>query len=346
MPIRVLVVDDSGFFRRRIVEILRGDADLEVVGEAADGQQAVAAAARLRPDVITMDIEMPVMDGITAVKQIQSRNRTPILMFSSLTHEGARATLDALAAGASDFMPKRFQDIARNQEEAVREFCARVRALGLRTVPARTVTAAPAAARAAARPEPVRAGSQQVVVIGASTGGPVALQTVLSQVPAAFPLPILVVQHMPAAFTGAFAERLDQVCRVHVKEAAEGDVLAPGTVYVAPGGRQMRVVRHGAGARIQIADAAANQIYKPSVDVTFDSVAEAYRGRVLAIMLTGMGADGCAGTRALKSAGAHVWAQDEQSCVIYGMPQAVVNAGLADCVLPVDAIGRALAQGH
>ena len=365
MPVRVLVVDDSGFFRRRLCEILSADALIEVVGTAVDGADGVKKAALLQPDVITMDIEMPVMDGITAVRRIMAARPTPVLMFSSLTHDGAQATLNALEAGAADFLPKQFEDIAKDREEAKQLLCARVRALARKpmaaprpAVAAATQTAgvaatgarpvavkapAPRPVPAVAKVEPVRRGQNQIVVIGTSTGGPVALQQVLTKLPANFPVPILLVQHMPASFTPAFAERLNQMCALSVKQAEDGDALMPGTVLLAPGGRQLLVEQRNGLVRARVIDGDPAMHYRPSVDITFASVAKAYAGKALAVVLTGMGADGREGARLLKQGGATVWAQDEQSCVIYGMPAAVVEAGLADRVLALSDIGPTLA---
>ncbi|HQU15065.1 MAG: chemotaxis response regulator protein-glutamate methylesterase [Chromatiales bacterium 21-64-14] len=350
-PVRALVVDDSGFFRRRVCEILSGDPNIQVVGTAHNGQDAIQKVTELRPDVITMDIEMPVMDGISAVRRIMSSQPTPILMFSSLTYEGAKATLDALDAGALDFLPKRLEDIARNREDANRMLRARVIALGRNPMRARAVTPPPAPVPAplarvvAPVPAPARrTGVYQVLVIGTSTGGPAALQRLLPTLPGDCPIPLFLVQHMPASFTGPFAERLDQLCKIHVKEAADGDPVEGGTAYLAPGGRQMLVERHDTGLRVRVVESRPDVMYRPSVDVSFASLARAYPGRVLAIILTGMGSDGREGARLLKETGSTVWAQDEASCVVYGMPQAVASAGLADRILSLDELGAGLAR--
>ncbi len=350
MAVRVLVVDDSGFFRRRIAEILRADPRLEVVGFAADGAEAVEAAVRLRPDVVTMDVEMPVMDGIEAVRRIMARAPTAILMFSSLTHEGAEATLAALEAGAADFLPKRLQDLAADQAEAGRLLRERVLALaGGRRVQAAAAAAgaSPAvpvrAPRPRLRPVPA-AGRHELVVIGSSTGGPVALQRVLAALPAAFAAPVVVVQHMPASFTGPFAGRLDRICALEVREAADREPLAPGRVALAPGGRQLYLERADGALRVRLRDPRPGEHYKPSVDVALASAAETAGAGTLAVIMTGMGADGREGARRLKARGGTVWAQDEASCVIYGMPRAVVEAGLADRVLALEEIGPALAD--
>jgi two-component system, chemotaxis family, protein-glutamate methylesterase/glutaminase len=348
MTFRVLIVDDSAFFRHRLSSIFKGDPQLEVVGAAENGQQAVERVSELRPDVITMDIEMPVMDGITAVRRIMALRPTPILMFSSLTHDGAQATLDALEAGAMDFLPKTLEDISTNFAEATDTLRVRVRQLAQRGIAA---ARAPSPSAGPARAVPARASAPRagasryrVLVIGASTGGPMALQQVLKPLPKDFPVPILLVQHMPAAFTGPFASRLDQVCNIRVKEAIDGDVLAPGKALLAPGGKQMVIEARNGGTYVRIQESQAGQHYRPSVDVTFTSVARAYQGKTLALVLTGMGADGREGARLLKQGGSAVWAQDEKSCVVYGMPAAVVEAKLADDVLPLPEIGPHILQ--
>ncbi|MFP4682745.1 MAG: chemotaxis response regulator protein-glutamate methylesterase [Ectothiorhodospira sp.] len=368
MAVRVLVVDDSGFYRRRIVDILNADPALEVVGTAANGQEAIDQVAALKPDVVTMDIEMPVMDGITAVRRIMARHPVPILMFSSLTFEGAKATLDALEAGAVDFLPKRFEDIAREQQEARDILCRRVRTIARRgrvargpapasggTPPTpRPATAPSSAPRTAhpfggASPAPRQAPALslrdfRLVLIGTSTGGPLALQKTLAQLPARFPLPLLLVQHMPASFTPAFAQRLDQLCAIRVREAQDGDALEPGLALLAPGGKQMLVESRGGRARVRVTEAEPDQHYRPCVDITFNSAAAVFRGDALAIVLTGMGSDGREGVRLLKRCGSTIWAQDEETCVVYGMPAAVVEAGLADRVLALPQIGKTLAE--
>lgn len=368
MPIKVLVVDDSGFFRRRIAEILDSDSGIEVVGSAENGEQAIAKVRELDPDVVTMDIEMPVMDGITAVRKIMAENPRPILMFSSLTTEGAQATLDALEAGAVDFLPKRFSDMASDEDSARMLLRRRVRSLSrsrARSVSAPGSSAPAREARPNARREeadrvaadarkqappvvstrpktPLR--QMRAVLIGTSTGGPVALQEVLKPLPASFPLPILLVQHMPASFTPAFAERLNAMCNIEVRQAKDGDVLKPGVALLAPGGMQTTLER-GSQTLVRISESPLGTIYKPSVDAAFASAVDALRGQVLAVVLTGMGADGREGARALKAVGAQVWSQDAATCVVYGMPAAVAEAGLSDHVCPLPEIGPALVKG-
>ncbi len=355
MAVKVLVVDDSGFFRRRVSEILSADPNIQVVGTATNGREAIEQALALKPDVITMDYEMPMMDGITSVRNIMQKCPTPVLMFSSLTHEGARVTLDALDAGAVDFLPKNFEDISRNSDKVRQLLCEKIHTIArsnrrvstpVASAPApsssRPVTATPAVAPA--RPTPQAAPKRKaykLVAIGTSTGGPVALQRVLTQLPANFSAPILLIQHMPAAFTKAFADRLDKLCRISVKEAEDGDQLRPGLALLAPGGKQMMVDSRGA-VRILPGDERLN--YKPCVDITFGSAAKSFGDKVLAVVLTGMGADGREGARLLKQSGSQVWAQNEASCVIYGMPMAVVKADLADAVYSLEDVGRHLVE--
>ena len=379
MTVSVLVVDDSAFFRRRVTEILESNSQIKVIGSANDGRQAVEQAKSLRPDVITMDIEMPVMNGIDAVREIMRDAPCPILMFSSLTHEGATATLNALEAGAADFLPKKFEDVARNREEAVKTLQDRVIAIAgkpavRRSTPSRpSATARPTESTnerpsslnrfARKTPPPTRSSTRepeapttrvtterltinrayQVLAIGTSTGGPVALQKILTQLPANFPYPIVMVQHMPAAFTKAFSQRLDGLCKISVREAEDGDSLQPGVAYLAPGGKQMLVEGRAGAARLRVREDNSGRVtYKPSVDLTFASLSKVYGGKVLGVILTGMGADGREGARMLKDQGATIWAQDEASCVVYGMPQAVASAGISSRNVSLNQMGSAL----
>jgi len=368
MAIRVLIVDDSGFFRRRLTEILNSDPQIEVIEMAVDGKDAIEKAKACRPDVITMDIEMPVMNGIDATREIMKQRAVPIIMFSSLTHAGAKATLEALEAGATDFLPKRFDDISNDKAEARNILCSRIKAMvsparikpsGSATSSTRSAAStqssrlqrqALASSQPAAAPRATRTTAHKafkptdydLVAIGTSTGGPVALQDVLMQLPANFSLPILIVQHMPASFTEAFAARLNQQCNIEVREASQGDALKPGLALLAPGGMQMKLEKRVGRLMIKIEEETdPRQNYKPCVDVTFDTVNSALGSRVLGIILTGMGADGSVACKAMKNRGATIWAQDEATSVIYGMPAAV--AGIADQILPMKEIGKKLA---
>jgi two-component system, chemotaxis family, protein-glutamate methylesterase/glutaminase len=352
MTIRVLVVDDSRFICNRVREILEEDPEFNVVGEAHDGRAAVELAATLRPDVITMDVDMPVMDGITAVKQIMDSHPCPILMFSAMTHVGARATFDALNAGAIDFLPKQLDDIDANRETAKSQLRFRVRLVALQ---ARRILAAGLQSSPDFGNRPVvdtvfRFSKQSpdgelakidLLVIAASTGGPVAIQRVLSQIPAGCKIPVLLVQHMPQNFTKSFAERLNQLCNIKVKEAEEGDVLQAGTALLGPGGMQMQFKHVGGRQQVMLRTKQAGEIYSPCADTTFTSLAEEFSGRVLVVVLTGMGSDGMEGAIRLKQRGAQVWAQDEASSTIYGMPRAIAEANIADQIYSLDEIANA-----
>ena len=346
------MVDDSSFFQQRLKEMINRHPDLEVIGIASNGREAVDQTLSLKPDIITMDFEMPVMDGVSAVKLIMAQRPTPILMFSSLTYEGARVTLDALAAGALDFMPKNFGEVSQRSKDLTDKLHERLLSLSkgrFRSAPtppetaSPTVTAPPRREPTPPPAQPGRRGRRDVVIIGASTGGPVALTDVLMSLPRNFGTPILLVQHMPENFTKAFAQRLDRQCEIRVREAADGDRLEPGLALLAPGGKQMLVEHHRDGARVKVLQE-SRVTYKPSLDVTFGSAAKHYGTGVLGVVLTGMGSDGREGARMLKAAGAEIWTQDEASSVIYGMPMAVAKAGLTDRVLSLADVGPTLAR--
>ena len=401
MPLRVLVVDDSSFFQHRLKEIINEHPDLKVVGIASNGREAVEKAEDLKPDIITMDFEMPVMDGITAVKHILAARKVPIIMFSSLTYEGAKVTLDALAAGALDFIPKDFAEVSRNSAALKKKLHERLITLARagQPSPAPSFTATPTTsvapkstatsnattsstatatsllaattssmASSSAQKTPAPAPNAQsssapksatststsaenyrlkrqpkILVIGASTGGPVALTEVLIELPQNFPIPIVLVQHMPENFTKAFAERLNKQCKIEVREAVDGDLLAPGLALLAPGGKQLMLdKRNGGCVRVLPDDDRVN--YKPSLDITFGSAANCYGDKALGVVLTGMGSDGCKGAGLMKEAGSQLWSQDEASSVIYGMPMAVARAGYTDRVLSLKEIGPRLAR--
>lgn len=337
MTVKVLIVDDSAFFRRRLTEIINADPRLEVIATAADGQEAVNQVSIHRPDVITMDLEMPVMDGIAAVRQIMRRRPTPVLMLSTWTTEGAKATLDALEAGAMDFLPKRFEDLTDDRQK----LCERIYFLATH--------ARPHAAPLQSRSLPSRqiktdtSKTLDLVVIGTSTGGPVALQKVLTQLPASFPYPLILLQHMPATFTPSFAERLNNQCQIRVKQADNNDTLQAGTAYLAPGGNQLLVKGRPGRLYLQIERGSEAETYRPCIDTTLSSVSKICPATTLTIILTGMGADGCEGTKKMHALGGLVWAQDQQSSTIYGMPMAVAKAGVVDKILGLSDIGPQLA---
>ncbi len=330
--IRVVVVDDSAFMRKAIGSMLENDPDITVVGTARNGREGVELVRELDPDVVTMDMEMPVMDGLAALKRIMMEMPRPVIMISSLTVEGAEATLKALDAGAVDYLPKKLSRVSLEIIKIEAELRAKVKAVAkrvaLRPVRQRSVAAF-------SRPVGTVPGRavRTVVAIGVSTGGPPAIQSILASMPADFPSCILIAQHMPRAFTGPFAKRLDSLSPLKVSEAVDGDVLGPGRVYVAPGGSHLRVRRQGARLEVEVSGEPASALYKPSVNELMDSVADVIGPRALGVMLTGMGSDGLEGARKLKLAGGRLLAQSDASCVVYGMPKAVIDAGLADEVV-------------
>lgn len=358
MSIRVLIVDDSRFICKRICEILEEEADFKVVGIAKNGKEAVLMAAQLTPDVITMDVEMPIMDGITAVKKIMAESPTAILMFSAVTHEGAQATLDALNAGAIDFLPKQLDEIDGDRAIAKRLLRLRVRIVALQSkriksrwdvgaskIKSTTALKTPQVITRGQHPvspviSQVKNSKFELLVIVASTGGPVAVQKVLPELVSNCTFPILIIQHMPHNFTKSFAERLDQLSQVKVKEAENGELLKPGVALLAPGGMQMEIKGITGKKSVIIKEKQRNDIYSPCADITLASIARVFTANVLTVVLTGMGSDGKEGAVKLKQKGLSIWAQDEASCTIYGMPKAIVEAKLADKVYSLDEVAN------
>ncbi len=345
-PIRVLICDDSHTIRSILSATLASDPGMRIAGTAINGQACLdALASGELPDVVLLDVEMPVMDGLTALKEIRRRHpRLPVVMFSSLTERGAKATVDALVAGANDYVAKPAGLAPDEVAARIRgEVIGRIRGVVTR----RSAEAGAGPARQAAStlgggPRPRLAGGQQPVqgvVIGVSTGGPSALAEVLPAFLPAARVPVLIVQHMPATFTGRLAERLSVVCGRPVREATEGLPLMGDTVLLAPGGRHMEVAGSIATPRIRLTDAPPENSCRPSADVLFRSAARLWGAGTLAVVLTGMGRDGLAGSRAVVDAGGSVLAQDEFSSVVWGMPGEVVRAGLADAVLPLSQVG-------
>lgn len=349
MPYKVLIVDDSPFFQRRLTEIISEHPELTVVGIAENGREAIEKAATLLPDIISMDYEMPVLNGVSAIREIMEQRPVPILMFSSMTYEGARVTLDALAAGAVDFIPKDFAEVSHNTTSLKRKLHRKLLDI-VKSQPKpdfhrpslKPVGQIPGNESEKISPQRLKE-KISVLIIGASTGGPVALTEVLTQLPGTFSLPVLLVQHMPERFTTAFAERLNKQCKLTVKEAEDGDQLRTGLILLAPGGKQMMFNTQNRG-QIKIINGDNRTNYRPSLDITFGSAANVFDDRVLGIVMTGMGSDGCEGARLLKNKGSTIWSQDEASCVIYGMPMAVVRANLSDRVLPLKDVSTALSE--
>lgn len=352
--ISVLVVDDSVVVRRLVVDALTGAPDITVVGTAANGRLAQNKIDMLRPDVVTMDIEMPEMNGIEAVRELRKRHpRLPVIMFSTLSAAGATATLDALAAGATDYVtkPANVGSVAASIQAVRDQLVPRIHALGGRRAPiGPPPRRTPPRSTAPLAQPPVRAGHPprtaggriDVIAVGCSTGGPDAFAKVLDGMPADLSVPMAVVQHMPPVFTRMFAERLNRNSRLTVVEATDGMPIRPGWVFIAPGDRHLTLVRHGTDVVTKLDDGPPENSCRPAVDVLFRSVAQVYGAAVVAAVLTGMGQDGRRGADVLHAGGASILAQDEHSSVVWGMPGAVVAAGLADAVLPLDEIATAL----
>jgi two-component system, chemotaxis family, protein-glutamate methylesterase/glutaminase len=346
--ITVVVTDDSAFMRRAIQKMLEKESDIRVVGTAASGEEGIAMVERLRPDVVTMDVEMPGMGGLEAARAIVELRGPPIIMVSALTRDGAETTLRALELGAVDFIPKpdsALIDIVNVQRELVEK----VKHFGSRSAYLRAVRSRSAATAAPppARPRQVRPTQTQgfaCVAIGTSTGGPVALSQILPKIPASFPIPIVIVQHMPPGFTRPLAERLDGTSKIDVVEAVEGMALEAGTAVIAPAGMQLRLVRTLGVVRVVLSHDAERSLHVPSVDVMAESVGQTYGSGSLGVILTGMGHDGVRGLQVIKERGGYVVGQDEASSVVYGMPRAAAVAGLVDRVVPLDAVTRTLCE--
>jgi len=332
--IRVLVVDDSAFVRQALVRMLSSAPDIEVVGTAVDGRDGVEKALALRPDVVTLDIKMPRMGGLEALRRIMAECPVPVLLMSSLTSDGGEITLRGLELGALDFVDKSRAPGHMSLSDLAEEVKAKVRALAQvprdRVHPVDSLLAEP-------RPPVLapQARGADVVVIGTSTGGPPALQTIIPKLPPGLSTAILVVQHMPVGFTRSLADRLNAKSAIPVREAQDGENVCPGVVLIAPAGHHMKIKRRGSVARVWLDDEPRASLHRPSVDVLMASVAKAYGPRSLGVVLTGMGSDGVEGLRAIRETGGRTFAESEESCVIYGMPKAAVEAGVVDRSVPL-----------
>jgi len=342
--IRVLVVDDSALMRKLIPAILARESSIEVVGTAMDGAFALKKIEELKPDVVTLDLEMPRMDGMETLRLIMRRAPLPVILFSTHSKEGGYATFKALAMGAVDFLAKP-KDASSHLDEIADQLIAKIkvakRAVG-RILPPAVIeeTAAPKKATRAALPP------RRVIAIGISTGGPNALQFVLSQIPADFQSAIVIVQHMPEGFTEMFAKRLDECCALEVHEARSGDLLLAGRVLICPGNRHMMVRRMPRGDMVILSDGPPVNGHRPSADVLFHSVAQEFGLTTVGILMTGMGDDGAEGLGAIKAAGGMTIAQSEDTCVVSGMPRAAILKGYANKIVPLDGLSAYLVRNY
>lgn len=339
--ISVLVVDDSAFMRTALSRMITSDPQLRVVSTATNGREALEKIEALQPDVITLDLEMPVMDGLCVLRELQQRGERPVIVISSLAQEGADATFDALSLGAFDYIPKLQSyaslSIVEIRDELTRKIHAAAQwGRGLNAN--RVIPVSQSSVRTSGVPVP------EMVAIGCSTGGPRALQTILPLLPADLPVPVLVVQHMPVGFTGPFANRLNSLCRLEVREASLREPIEPGAVLIAPAGWHLQVDRYSKRPQVVLTHEPAGLYHRPSVDVMMLSVCERYGARCLGVILTGMGNDGVEGMRAIYDCGGVTLGQDESTCTVYGMPRACAEMGVLRQVLPLSAIPQGIAS--
>ena len=337
--IKVLVVDDSSLIRKVILDILEKDPDIKVVGTAENGKSAILLNKELNPDVITMDIEMPILDGLSALKQIMSTNPKPVIMMSALTQHGAVATFKALELGAIDFIPKKTASIAISLEELAHSLITKIKAAAKSRINANKFEYwSNKVKQFSLEPKPVIEASDKIVAIGTSTGGPTALINVFDQFPEKFPSPVLVVQHMPEGFTNAFAKRLNDSSNLEVKEAEDGDDLLSGHGYLAPGNFHMNIEKKSDKFKIRVFKAEKVSGHMPSIDVLFDSVAEYAGNKSVGVIMTGMGRDGADGLLKIRSKGGYTIAQNEETSVVFGMNRAAIEIGAVNEIVPLTQI--------
>jgi two-component system, chemotaxis family, protein-glutamate methylesterase/glutaminase len=347
-PIRVLVVDDSAFVRKVVTEMLNRSDAVEVVGFARDGEEALELVERLQPDVITLDLVMPRMNGVEFLRAQNRRRRIPVVI-CSIAHQSGEMALEALEAGAVEFVQKPTALATDRVYEIAAELVAKVRAAGTVVLTREPAPVGPASAVVGAAPAPARPhvfGDTRcdVVVLGISTGGPQALRQLIPQLPIDFPVPVVMVLHMPVGYTEMYAQRLDALAALTVREACEGDDVRAGSVLLAPAGKHLTFVREGAAVRVHLDDRPADSQHRPSVDVLFQSAAEIFGSRVLGVVMTGMGSDGLLGAGHIKARGGRVVTEAESSCVVYGMPRVVVEASLSDRSATLDGMAGAIME--
>jgi len=344
--IRVLVVDDSAFMRKALARMLGSDPRIQVLDTASDGEEGYRKTLELRPDVVTLDVRMPGMDGLTALMKIMADCPVPVLMLSSLTKEGGEVTLKALDLGAVDFINKSSASSAMDILSIAGELISKVKTaagVDVRKMP-RKAPAPPVRTAEDRQPPAFRPGISRLVVIGASTGGPPAIQSILTQLPPDLPAPVLVVQHMPVGFTASLAQRLNSLSRLEISEAVDGDRVVPGGCLIAPSGRHMTLKNGADGFFVRLSDEPEGLLHRPSVDVLMESVAKVAGSRAVGVILTGMGADGALGIKAIHEAGGRTLAQDEDTCVVYGMPRVAVELGGVDRSVPLERIHEAILE--
>jgi two-component system chemotaxis response regulator CheB len=339
--IRVLVVDDSAFVRRAIIRMFEDSSQISIVDVASDGAMAIDMIKKIRPDVVTLDVQMPVLDGLSALERIMKECPVPVVMLSSLTGKGGELTLRALDLGAVDFIDKSSAGGPMEFSGLVQELTSKI-LVASRIDLDKLVHKQAGRVAVTATPAHGKALGTDLVLIGVSTGGPPALQTIISALPATFPAPILIVQHMPAGFTASLAERLNRICPIGVKEAQDGEMPVPGKVYIAPGGFHLKVRRVGDELQLRLDTRPEDTLHRPAVDVLFTSAAEACGSRILAFVLTGMGRDGAMGAKALKTAGGRIVVESEATAVVFGMPKAVQDVVAVDATVPLQAVAETM----
>lgn len=340
---RVLIVDDSAFMRKVISDIVNSDPGLAVADTAKNGQEAVQKALLLKPDVMTLDVEMPVLDGLSALEIVMRDSPLPVIMLSSLTKEGADATLRALELGAVDFIPKPSSIFQINTQDMQHELLSKLKMASRISIKGRSAFMREkppnpriSALKKEAQPPPKDGRLKKIIAIGTSTGGPKALQDVIPNLPSSLPASVLVVQHMPPGFTKSLAERMDSLSQMRVKEAEHNDILLPGWVYIAPGDYHLRVVRDGHNFRIKLGDDGLVTGHRPSVDAMMESLAELNMSEIIGVIMTGMGSDGARGLKMLKEKRTYVLAQDESSCVVFGMPKSAIKLEAVDKIVSLE----------
>lgn len=344
--INILVVDDSAFMRKVISDIINLDEKFHVVGVARNGKEAIQKIKEFSPDMITMDVEMPIMDGITALEEIMKSSPLPVVMLSSVTKEGAESTLRALELGAVDFITKPTNIFKMNTDDMKNQLTEKLKIASKVKVKSKAIYSYSKVRKAPKLGGSLKAGSniKKIVAIGTSTGGPRALQDVIPYLPENIPASILIVQHMPAGFTKSLADRLNNLSEIHVKEAEDGDILLPGCAYIAPGGYHVKVTNSSNKYKINLSKEAPVSGHRPSVDMMMNSLAALKLNNLVGVIMTGMGSDGAHGMKNIKSQNGYTIAQNESTCVVYGMPKSAVNLGCVDEVVPLQEIAEAITR--